>query len=816
VREGATLSELRAARRVRLEDGSAAARDRAAAVDLVLQEMIEDSLGPETGLAVVAVGGYGRAELSPHSDIDLLFVTGRRTDVSKATLRGLLYPLWDAGWRVGHAVRTAKATIQQAREDLDTATGLLSARLIGGDEGYWLELLDRRALWIRKDRRMLARRILDATSERHRRGQRAGWSLAPDIKDDAGGLRDLHTVGWLAALSETVSVQAGEATSAGESLMAVRESLHGLQRRPGDKLHMPLQPRVAEGLGLTGDDRADELMERVHSAARTIERRCASARLEFADEILGGPRRSGSTRLFPGGVSLRDGELSIDDSHVPSDAGLALNLLAAVAASGRPVARRTLPWLEAALAGPSIECWDDGMRAGFAALLKGQHVVAGLELLDHCNGWARILPEWEHIRGRPQHDPYHRYTVDGHSFATVAAIRDVIATDELAARSVAGVEDLDVLTLAALLHDVGKGSGRDHSVAGERLARSACKRIGIPSGEADDVVALVRHHLLLADTATRRDIDDGRVVEQAALTIGIARRLRLLYVLTAADGIASGEGGWTTWKAALVGSLFRRTLVALETGELPARADISEKARRIESFEPTLAGRVADVLATLPPSYPDSAGVADLADELKMIVAPLRPGEIRHRIHRDEGGALISLCVKDRPGTLARAAGVMTLHRISVLGAQGFATTSGIALERFVVEARPDTLWAQVTRDFQDAFSGRLALDQALTNKARDYAAPGSIEADVRILQDASPHSTVVEVRAQDALGLLYAIAAGISDLDFDIHVAKIDTLGPRVVDVFYVRTAWGAKLDQTQAAALERSVRHRIGRMFA
>jgi [protein-PII] uridylyltransferase len=778
--------------------------------------MIEDTLGPEPSLAVVAVGGYGRGELSPHSDIDLLFVTGRRANISKATLRGLLYPLWDAGWRVGHAVRSAKGMIYHAREDLDAATGLLSARFIGGDEGSWMELLDRRALWIRKDRRLLARRILDATAERHRRVARAGWSLAPDIKEDAGGLRDLHTVGWLAALSETSAAQAGDAATAGGSLMAVRESLHGLQRRPGDKLHMPLQPLVADGLGLTGEGRADELMERVHSAARTIERRCTAARLALVDEILGGPRRSGSTRLFPGGVALRDGELSVDDSQERSDTALALSLLAAVATSGRPVARRTMPWLEAVLAGPGIERWDGGMRAGFAALLRGQHVVAALELLDHCNGWARILPEWEHIRGRPQHDPYHRYTVDGHSFAAVAAIRNVLATDDLAARSVSGQEDLDVLTLAALLHDVGKGSGQDHSVAGERLARSACKRMGTAPGDADDIVALVRHHLLLADTATRRDIDDGRVVEHAASTIGTARRLRLLYVLTAADGIASGEGGWTVWKAALVGSLFRRTLVALETGEVPARSDIAERSRRIEAFEPTLAGRVADVLATLPPSYPDSADVADLADELKMIVAPLRPGEIRHRIHRDEGGALISLCVEDRPGTLARAAGVLTLHRISVLGAHGFATSTGVALERFVVDARPDTSWAQVTSDLGDAFSGRLALDEALTTKARDYAAPGSIEPDIRILQDTSPHSTVVEVRAPDALGLLYAIAAGISDLDFDIHVAKIDTLGPRLVDVFYVRTAWGAKLDQTQAAALERSVRHRIGTMFA
>jgi [protein-PII] uridylyltransferase len=815
VRGDATLSDLREAQETRLEEGSTAARRRAAGVDRLIGEMIADSLAPDPGIAVVAVGGYGRGELSPHSDIDLLFVTPRRTEVSKATLRSLLYPLWDGGWRVGHAVRSAKATIEHVRGDLDGATSLFGARFIGGDETLWLELLDRRALWIRRDRRSLTRRILDATAERHRRVQRAGWSLAPDIKDDAGGLRDLHTVGWLAELTESSTTTDERAREAGEVLMAVRETLHGLLRRPGDRLHMDLQPEIAARLGMEGEDRADELMARVHSAARTIERRCTSARVQLADTILGGPRRSGSTRVFPGGIAMRDGELAIDDSGGHSDIALALYLLAAVANTGRLPAARMLSWLEAVFAGPPWERWEPAMREAFIELLKGRHAVSALELMDHCGGWGRLLPEWERVRGRAQHDPYHRFTVDGHSFMAAAAIRDVIASDGLAGRAISDPGDLDVLHLAALLHDIGKGTGEDHSVAGERLARSACNRIGISPADTDDVAALVRHHLLLADTATRRDIDDGSVIEQVATTIGTDRRLRLLYVLTAADGRATGEGGWTEWKASLVGELFRRALIAIETGEVPLRTAVLETTRRIEAFEPALAGRITDVLATLPPSYLDSGTVEDLADELKLLVGPLRPGEIRHRLHPDGEGALISLCVEDRTGTLARAAGVLTLHRIGVRAAHGFASTTGVAIERFVVSAPPHTAWERVMQDLEAAFSGRLALDEALARKASDHHTTGAMIADIRILQDASPSSTVVEVRAQDALGLLYAIAAGISDLDFDIHVAKIDTLGPRVVDVFYVRTAWGSRLDLTQAAALERSVRHRIDTLF-
>jgi [protein-PII] uridylyltransferase len=795
---------------VRLEDGSAAARERAAAVDVVIRRVIDDSSGPQ--VAVVAVGGYGRGELSPLSDVDLLILARRRAEVARETLRSLLYPLWDSGWRVGHAVRDAKATIDHARDDLDAATALMSARLLGGDETLWIELLDRRMLWTRKERRRLARRILDSTAERHNRVQRAGWSLAPDIKDDVGGLRDLHTVGWLAGLSEEVVAADDTTFRAGEILIAVRETLHGFLRRPGDRLHLALQPEIAERLGVTG---VDELMESVHTSARAIERSSASARLSLAGEILGGPRRSGSTRLFPGGVALRDGELTVDDSAAHSDLALALRLLAAMAEVGHPIAARVTGWLDAVFAGPVVERWDDEMRTAFLSLLRGRHVTAALELIDHSGGWTRLLPEWASIRGRAQHDPYHRYTVDGHSFAAVAAIRDVLASDEVAARSISAPDDIDMLHLAALLHDIGKGSGEDHSIAGERIARSACTRMALAPEETDDIAALVRHHLLLADTATRRDIDDGAVIEHVARTIETERRLRLLYVLTAADGIATGEGGWSDWKGALVRHLFRRASVAVQTGELPARSSVVERARQIEAFEPALIGRVAGVLATLPPSYSDSADVADLADELKLIVAPLRPGEVRHRVHPAADGASISLCMEDKPGTLARAAGVLALHRISVLAAHGFATTVGVALERFTVLASEDTAWDRVLADLNDCFSGRLALDDALASKARDYMTDRPATADVRILQDASPHSTVVEVRAADALGLLYAIAAGISDLGFDIHVAKIDTLGPRVVDVFYVRTGWGTKLDGTQAIALDRSIQHRIAMMF-
>jgi [protein-PII] uridylyltransferase len=332
------------------------------------------------------------------------------------------------------------------------------------------------------------------------------------------------------------------------------------------------------------------------------------------------------------------------------------------------------------------------------------------------------------------------------------------------------------------------------------------------------VASLVRFHLTLPDTATRRDIDDGAVISDVTDVIGDPARLRPLYLIAIADGRSTGPEAWSDWKAALVAELYRRVLVAMETGEVPSRSDVEAKARELEAYEPALAGRAADVLATLPPSYLASATVPDLVDEIRLLVQPPAPGEVRYRIEGQTDGehAVVTICVADRPGTLARTAGVLALHRISVLSAQAFSTSTGAALERFIVVAPNASEWDGFKRDLEAAYSGRLALESHLERKARDYRVAVQAEPEIRVLQDASPHSTVIEVRSKDILGLLYAITSGLSDLDIDIHVAKIDTLGERVVDSFYVRTLWGTKLDQEQAAEAARAIRYRLARLLS
>jgi [protein-PII] uridylyltransferase len=799
---------VRAARPLSLSDGSSVAQARAGDVDAAVRELADSTLGPQGGVTLVAVGGYGRGEMSPHSDVDLLCLVGSRSQVAPATLRGLLYPLWDAGFQVGHAVRTPTEAIDHATNDLDAATALLSARFVAGEADHFAELLDRRRRWLARSARLLVRTIVEVTQARRRGGDRAGWALAPDIKEDVGGLRDLHALGWL----EVVTGESLDGLHEERSvLLAAREALHAQSKRRLDRLRIDLQPAVAAALGFEGDDAANALMERVHSSARSVEYRTGRVLHELAGR---GPRRSGVALEVAPGVRLEDGALG---ATRPADVPTAMALLAAHAELGKPLSARGLDSLESAFSGPTLERWDGTTRASFVRLLGGRQASAALELLDHAGAWRLLLPEWAGVRGRAQHDPYHRYTVDGHSFLAVDCIHEALANDEIARIAASDAGPLDALLVATLLHDVGKGSGEDHSVAGERLARAAATRMGFDQAAVAEIATLVRWHLLLVDTATRRDLDDGAVIEEVAARFGTPRLLRLLYVLTVADGMATGPEGWTPWKASLVRELFRKALVALETGELPARSDVSTRAREVIAFEPALAGRAEDVLATLPPSYLDSATVAEIADDIRLLLR--RPGAAQVACRIEEGTEedlqVLTVCVADRPGALARTAGVLAMNLVTVLRAQAFSTSHGLALQRFVVRPGDPRRMDAVKEGLDAAFSGHVALEARLTRKALEYRPGAPVDTDVRIVDDASAHSTVVEVRAPDALGLLYAITAGLGDLDLDIHVAKIDTLGERVVDTFYVRNSRGGKVEPEQADEIARAISHRVEGLY-
>jgi [protein-PII] uridylyltransferase len=779
-----------------------------------LLSMAEKAFGDGAPVTIAAVGGYGRGDLSPHSDIDLLIVGNGRAELNKAALREMLYPLWDAGFQVGHAVTTPKGAIERTEGDVHAATSLLTVRYVAGDREVFEDLMERRTRWMTKNRKTLVRRIVGAVRQRHEVVDRAGWSLAPDIKEDVGGLRDVHSLLWLATV--TGEGDGPQKIREHESLLlAVREALHAELKRKSDKMRADLQPAVAKRLGLTGEDAADLLMAQVHAAARKIEFQTDLGLEHSSESALGGPRRSGSSGSVGQGVRLQDGVLVPVPNGEPAER-VALRLIAAHSSSGRPLAARSLDMLLDAFGTPGETSWDQETREEFMKILRGPHAVGALELLENSGAWRKLMPEWNQVRGRIQHDPWHRFTVDGHSFIAVREIDRVVAEDPLARAAADDAGDINALYLGTLLHDVGKGSGRDHSIAGEETARRVAARMGLDEAMTEEVAMLVRHHLLLPDTATRRDLDDGAVIGAVADRVGSARKLRLLYVLACADGRATGPESWTSWKAALVAELYTKVLAALELGSLPERSDVAARVRELTAYEPLIASQAAELLDSMPPSYLHSTGTPEMADELRLLLRPVGPARVNcHILPEGENQAVVTICLRDRPGTLARAAGVMALHRLSVLRAQAFSSTTGLALQRFTVETLGPTDWTAVEKDFEAAFSGRLAIESRLQRKAGDYKPSTPLDPEIRVLQDESTHSTVVEVRAGDALGLLFAITAGLSDLEADIHVAKIDTRGSHVVDVFYVRSPEGEKLDERQAGEVRRAIEHRIQRLF-
>lgn len=787
-------------------------------MDRALAELAAEALGNNPQIAVIAVGGYGRGELSPHSDIDLLFLLPEKhkdPKVSKATLRNLLYPLWDAGFQVGHWAGSPKQAIDRAGNDIHAATTILTARLLSGAPEPFDEFTDRRSRWIVKERKVLLRRISEGTEDRHAQADAAGWVLAPDLKNDIGGLRDVHAMQWLSLVAGGEALPA-EVRNAERVLLSVREALHSEVPRKLDRIRIDLQQRVADHLGLGGQEGTDMMMAAVHSAARTIEHRTSLGSAELLARATGGPRRAGRIVEIDQYVRLIDGAL-VPRPGQAEDVTLALNVLAALSQTGRPLAGRTIEWMRSLFEAHTAGSWDQQDLEAFQRILRGPHAERTLQLMDHCGAWPALIPEWGRVRGRAQHDPYHRFTVDGHSFVAVAMIGGLIEGHPSMRAAADEAGSLVPLYLATLLHDIGKGSGEDHSVAGERLARTICDRMGLSNEMREEVAFLVRHHLLLSDTATRRDLDDGSVISGIARTVSSARLLRLLYILSAADGRATGKESWSDWKAALVAELYRKTLIALESGQLPPRADVGARLEELSAYDPIIAASAERILETLPPSYLASTGVEDMAEELRLLLDPPGPTEARTHISVGADGehTSVTVCSVDRPGSLARTAGVFALQRLPVLRAQAFSTTDGLALQRYLL-ADGGGDWSRLNQAISDVYGGRLALEARLDQKRRDYVLDRAIDVDVTVLQNESEHSTVLEVRANDVLGLLHAITSALGDLGLDIHVAKIDTLGERVVDVFYVRAPDGVKLDDVQTREATLAIEHRVRTFYS
>jgi [protein-PII] uridylyltransferase len=785
------------------------ARRRAELVDGALVELFA-AAQPPPGLGLAAIGGYGRREQLPGSDIDLLIAhDGTRSDQVAAFAERFLYPLWDGGFEVGHAVRTAADARTATSERPDVATAMLHVRRLAGDPAVVEEL--RRAVGEVIDPVVFVTALRRAAHERHQRFGSAAHLLEPDVKEGAGGLRDVATVGWLIEVTGRDLLRPPEREAldaAHEFLTRVRSALHLETGRRTDRVLAEHQPAIAREMGFSDEPRlpaVDGLMRALFEHARQVAYLTQAA--------------------FDRAVA---GEPATDALDPPDSAAAVLTLIAGAAEDGRPPTSGELA-ASAAATFPDPDRWDPHTRATFLRILRcGEVGVTSLEALDRLNLLARILPEWAGVRCRPQRDPYHRFTVDVHLLDALGRMGemlagDVPADDPVAAEAVKQIGDPDALLLGTLLHDIGKNGEGGHVAVGERVARSALDRMGVAGGTRDLALFMVAHHLLLPNTATRRDLTDGDLITNVAASIATPERLAALYLLVVADAGATGPAAWTPWRRALVRELVVKVQRVLERGEM-GEAVAERLTDRVDRLRDLLAGEpsheVERYVLRMPRSYFLSMEPAQAARHFSMIAPELGANEVRSvAVDGTRPGSYELLVVAvDRPGLLSWIAGSLSLAGLSILTAHAFTTDDGAAVDVFEVEGAfepeiHERRWREFRSVLRKVLEGRISLEHRVEEKRRHYPPPRRpSQVTVRVDQEASDFFSVIEVGAPDRIGLLYDITRTLADLHLDVHLAKVATFTDRVIDAFYVRDELGRRVrDPAQVAEIEAAVRSRL-----
>lgn len=743
--------------------GAAGRRERTAAADALCARAYDDEGGPEVGVALVAVGGYGRGELAPYSDLDVVLLHDDGCDPGGLAER-VWYPLWDAGVRLDHAVRSTSGLVDGADADVRVALGLLDLRHLAGDPG--LTLRSRSSLltrWRRSGRDRVGE-LGELTRARHGRAGELAHLAVPDLKESEGGLRDVTA---LAALAATWLVDVPpEVRRARERLLDLRDALHRVRGRPGDRIGPEDWAPLADELGWAGPAEAQrrvrELGRRTTHLSRLAWRRAEQvARPAAGPSRGGGPSHGGGPRRPPllplaPGVAVSSGEVVLGAGAAPgTDPLLLLRASAEAAERGLALAPTTAARLVAE--GAPLPCpWPaEGRRLLVRLLLAGPGLREVWETLEETGAVAAFLPEWERVRLLPHVSPIHRHTVDRH----------LVETCVHAAARVRDVARPDVLAVAALLHDIGKGSRFEHAAAGEPVARAAAERMGFDPADAALVGTLVRHHLLLAGVATTRDPDDPATAAHVADRLGGPEALDLLAALTEADARATAAQAWTPWRAALVGRLVARTRAAFAAGEL----------------------------GSAPPLAPEATvevPAAVLAD----------PARADFRVEESCDGARVTVVSGDRVGLLADVAGVLALGRLPVRSARAWSQdgygvsvwdVAGTGLDPAVLRQR----YAAVR-------AGRAA-------PATRRCATGPDAAPVVVVRhEASTSATVLEVRAADRPGVVHLVCSTLAELEVSVRSAHVETLGPQAVDVFYLQEHAAGALGETRAAEAAHRVR--------
>jgi len=719
-------------------------------------------------IAVIAVGGYGRGELAPFSDLDVLVIHKSKSERVEPLASAMWYPIWDAGVALGHAVRNVVEQEALAKTDIDTASSLVTGRFLAGDERIAQQVIEQaQSAWRRRRKKWLAE-IRDASHHRQTTAGEVAYTLEPDIKSGHGGLRDVQSLWWARAAGLSIpDPDLALLDDCYETLLRARVGLHRSTGRRGEVLRLEDQDAAAVSAGFID---ADEMMSEISAAARTI--------AWISDETWSHHGRVGDgrpVRLAPG-IKIVEGDVEVDDDvDLVSDPTLILRVAQASARSGNRIGRRSLQRFA-----EEMPDWPDRWPAGavdelVALLLEGHRAIPVLESLDQHSLIERIFPEWAPVRAKPQRNAYHRFTVDRHLWEAAANAA------ELADR----VQRPDLLVLGALLHDIGKGLPGEHTEVGmDLVASSIGPRFGLSEADTDVIVAMVEHHLLIPDVAMRRDLSDPATIASVAGQVGDAQRLELLHALTESDSKATGPSAWGSWKEGLVNDLVSRVSHVLGGG------DMTEATWQL---------------------FPDAATLERMAT-----------GETSIHLSEEQGHDRLTVVTPDVPGAFSKVAGVLSLHGLDVAGARAHSdepqpgVDAMAASQVLVIRPKSGIEWDPVLVDLQRALKGELAIEARLAERVKSQRRRRATQAKVLseptvVFDDeASTSATVIEVHCESSLGVLHRITKALAELDLDIRHATVQTIGMEVVDTFYVRTRQGTPLyDEFHRKEVQRAVLH-------
>ena len=725
-------------------------RDRSDRSDSVITSLFESLGNLSKGVSVAAVGGFGRGELSPGSDLDILILHKNKSDSDLLEVtNALLYPLWDQGFKVDHSVRTLTQNRDAAENDLRVVMGLLDIRLIAGDADLAaVAQSDALHLWRNKASHYLPD-LKESMKVRHERSGELAYLLEPDLKEARGGLRDINSIRAI-ALSGVVIPSIERVSVAESTILKIRDSLHTITSNSKDRLYFQEQDKIAKDLDYAD---ADALMAELAKSARSVDYILSSIwhSVEHRGKDRSGRflKKISGTQLSPE-ISISNQEVTLSiDAPVATDPTLAFKVAAAAAQVGLPLSLDTC--LRLSESSPSISTpWPRVARENFISLIGGGHsMIAVWEAYEQEGIISSWFPEWQVVSSLPQRNVLHRHTVDRHMVETVVHASALTRM----------VHRPDLLLFAALFHDIGKGSEEDHSIRGAQLIGPIAARVGFDLQDQETLKILVEQHLLLSAVATRRDLDDPVTIASVLALIPDLETLELLHALSIADGEATGKAAWSEWKAGLVADLVDRVRSAMVDDTIAPQPELSERQKEIAAT-----------------------------------------GKLTIAVQKRDHDYLIDLVIPDRSGLLSLVSGVLNVLRLDVRSART-KTVSDCAVMQWVVIADPHA--PEVTEEILMkqlllAIVDSRGLAERIQSRIKAYATLPSIPVPPPVVEtftDGATDATIIEIRTHDRPALLFNIGDVVTQCNVDIRSAIVTTLGAEAIDTLYLREFGGGAL---------------------